>query len=189
MPIVVALLRGINVGGHKKIKMADLRELLAALGMRNARTILQSGNAVFYADESDLAALKTRLEAGIHNSFGFDVVCILRTGDEFKSTLRSQPFTEAQLTQPNKAAMVFLSDVAQPAAVDRLRENNPGREIIHAAGRELFIYYTDGMARSKLDNKRIERALGVGTTMRNWNTCGRIVKLLDEMAAQASRST
>ena len=189
MPIVIALLRGINVGGHKKIKMADLRELLAALGLRNVRTILQSGNAIFDADENDLAALKTRLEDGIRDRFGFDVVCILRTADEFNSTLRNQPFTEAQLRQPNKAAIVFLSDAAQPAAIDRLLENNPGREVINAAERELFIYYTDGMARSKLDNKRIERALSVGTTIRNWNTCGRIVKLLDEIGAQATRPT
>ena len=75
--------------------------------------------------------------------------------------------------------IVFLSDRAEPDAVDKLRETNPGREFIHADGSELYVYYTDGQARSKLDNNRIDRALGLTSTARNWNTCGRILKLLE----------
>ena len=66
MPIVIALIRGINVGGHKKIKMADLRQLFTSLGLRQVRTVLQSGNAVFAADESDLPRLQKQLEAAMH---------------------------------------------------------------------------------------------------------------------------
>ena len=71
MPIVISLIRGINVGGHKKIKMADLRDLFSSLRMRQVRTLLQSGNAIFDTDETDLALLKQQLEAGIREHFGF----------------------------------------------------------------------------------------------------------------------
>jgi len=180
VPIVVSLLRGINVGGHNKIRMADLRDLYIALGMRNPRTILQSGNVVFACEEGKLARAKGRIEAGIQEHFGLDVQVILRSSAEFRAVIDKRPFSDLQLEEPRKAAIVFLTAVVDGTAVEQLRENNPGREAIVGADRELFVYYTDGMARSKLDNKRMERALGVGTTMRNWNTCQRILKLLDE---------
>ena len=183
MPIAVSLLRGINVGGHNKIKMADLRDLYAALGMHNPRTILQSGNVVFACEDKNLARAKDRIEAGIQQRFGLDVLVILRSAADFRAAIDKRPFSDAQLAEPRKAAIVFLSAIADGPAVEQLRENNPGREVIVAAERELFVYYTDGMARSKLDNKRMERALGLGTTMRNWNTCQRILKLLDEFEA------
>ena len=91
------------------------------------------------------------------------------------------PFSAEQLKEPRKAAVVFLSDAPVSSAVDALRESNPGREVIHAAGRELYIFYTDGMARSKLDNKRIESRLGLIATARNWNTCLKLQRLLAEV--------
>lgn len=183
MPIAVSLLRGINVGGHNKIRMADLRDLYIALGMRNPRTILQSGNVVFACEDRDLARAKGRIEAGIREYFSLDVQVILRSSADFRAAIDNRPFSDSQLMEPRKAAIVFLSVAANGPAVEQLREGNPGREVIVAAGHELYVYYTDGMARSKLDNKRMERALGVGATVRNWNTCQRILKLLDEFAA------
>ena len=179
MPTVVALLRGINVGGRKKIKMADLRALLAALGMRRARTVLQSGNAVFDSDETDLAQLQKRLEAGICERFGFEAQAVLRAADDFKAVLARQPFCAAQLERGNHAMIVFLSAEPEPAALAALRAENPGREVIQAAGEELYIFYTDGVAGSKLDNKRIERALNLVGSARNWNTCQRLLNMLD----------
>ncbi len=181
MTFALSLLRGINVGGRKKIKMADLREVYASLGFRNARTILQTGNVVFETDEADLARVKARLEAGISAAFGFDVPVIMRSPAAFETIFKRHPFTEAQLDEPRKIAVVFLADAPSPIAVEDLREKNPGREFIGADGSELFIFYTDGQARSKLDNSRIERALGLPSTARNWNTCKRLLKLLLEV--------
>ena len=181
MPIYVSLLRGINVGGHKKIKMADLRELYESLGMRQVRTLLQSGNVVFEAEETDLAQLKQRLEAGIIERYGFEAQVILRSLADFRATLARHSFTSAQLERGNHALIVFLSAVPDPAAIEALRENNPGREVISAAGDALYVFYTDGAARSKLDTKRIERALNLVASARNWNTCQRILKLLSEL--------
>ena len=184
MSISVSFLRGINVGGHKKIKMADLRELYASLGFRNVRTLLQTGNVIFDSDETDLALVKARLEAGIHEAFGFDVQAIMRSSAAFRSIFSRHPFTEAQLDEPRKIVVVFLSDAASEQAVDDLRESNPGREFIWADGRQLYVFYTDGQARSKLDNSRIERALGLQCTARNWNTCNKLLKLLEDFETQ-----
>ena len=178
MPTIIALLRGINVGGHKKIKMADLRELFTALGLRRVTTVLQSGNAVFATDETDLAQLQKRLEAGIRERFGFEARVMLRAAGDFKAALARHPFTAAQLDRGSHAMIVFLSAEPAPAAIEALRANNPGREMIRSAGNALYIFYTDGAARSKLDNKRIERALNVVSSARNWNTCQRLLKLL-----------
>ncbi len=189
MPRLISFLRGINVGGRNKIKMADLRALYASLGFHDARTLLQSGNAIFVSAETDLAKVQQRIEAGIQERFGFAADVVLRRADDFRVTLACHPFTQPQLEAPGKCAFVFLSAEPDPAAVEALRQSNPGREIIHASGRELFIFYSDGIARSKLDNKRIERQLERVSTIRNWNTCQRIIKLLDETEAQPSAST
>ena len=178
MPVVVALLRGINVGGHNKVKMAELRALCDTLGLVNPRSVLQSGNLVFETESTDLESVRLRLESGIRDAFGFDVVVIARSEDAVKSIFQRHHFCAAQLDNPAKAAVAFLSDAPRSDAVEDLCENNPGSELIQADDHELFIYYTDGMARSKLDTKRIETTLGLKSTTRNWNTSNRLLKLL-----------
>lgn len=186
MTLAVSLLRGINVGGRNKIRMADLRELYADLGMMRVRSLLQSGNVIFEAALTDLTSVKLELEAGIRSAFGLDIQILLRSSADFEYIIDCHPFSAEQLNEPRKAAVVFLSDPPDSTAVDALRENNPGREVIYAAGRELYIFYTDGMARSKLDNKRIESRLGLGASARNWNTCLKLQRLLAETQAQGS---
>ncbi|MCY3779440.1 MAG: DUF1697 domain-containing protein [Chloroflexi bacterium] len=183
MPIAISFLRGINVGGHKKIKMAELRELYESLDFQEPRSLLQSGNVVFATAETDLTLVGARIEAGIHERFGFDVQAILRSPAAFRAALARHPFTAEQLERGNHAMIAFLSAAPDPASVEALRENNPGREVIHAAGDALYVFYSDGVARSKLDNKRIERTLNMVASARNWNTCQRLLKLLGEVEA------
>lgn len=183
MRVAVSLLRGINVGGRNKIRMADLRDMYRDLGLSNVQSLLQSGNVLFETAEADLAGVGRELEAAIRAAFGLDIHVILRSSAEFDEVFSRHRFSDAQLLEPRKIAVVFLSDAADGAAVDQLRESNPGQEILQANGRELYIFYSDGMARSKLDSSRIERALGLHSTARNWNTCTRISKLLAEYGA------
>lgn len=181
MPLLISFLRGINVGGHKKVKMAELRELYLDLGFRNPRTLLQSGNVVFEAAEGDLAAVGARIEAGICGRFGFEAQALLRTPEAFQAALADHPFSAEQLERGNHAMIAFLSTVPGERAVAALVENNPGREAIAASADALYVFYTDGVARSKLDSKRIESTLGVAASARNWNTCQRLLKLLREL--------
>lgn len=178
MPIIISLLRGINVGGNKKIKMADLRELYASLGFQNTKTLLQSGNAVFETDLTDLTEIKHKIENGIQDKYGFDVTVIIRTPEALQAVVDNHPFSDEQVSDPAKMAFVFLSEAPSKDAVDALRDNNPGEEIITYHNCELYIFYTNGMGRSKLDANRIERALKVKSTTRNWNTTQKILNLI-----------
>ena len=180
MPHLISFLRGINVGGRKKIKMADLRDLYVDLGFHNPRTLLQSGNVLFEA-AADSAAVGARIEAGIQRRFGFEAQALLRTPESFRAALSLHPFTAAQLERGSHAMIVFLSGAPDERAVRALRENNRGRETISAAADALYVFYTDGVARSKLDTKRIETSLTVVASARNWNTCQRLLKLLREL--------
>ncbi len=181
MPLLISFIRGINVGGHKKVKMADLCELYLDLGFQNPRTLLQSGNVVFEAADTGLAEIGARIEAGISQRFGFKAQALLRTPDAFRAALAEHPFDAQQLERGNHAMIVFLSGAPDERVVAALIENNPGREAISAAADALYVFYTDGVARSKLDTKRIERSLGLAASARNWNTCQRLLKLLSEM--------
>ena len=181
MPLLISFIRGINVGGHRKVKMADLRDLFLELGFRDPRTLLQSGNVVFEAGAVDLAEARTRIEAGIRGRFGFEAQALLRTPQAFRAALAGHPFSAQQLERGSHAMIVFLDGVPEERAVANLVENNPGREEVSAADDALFVFYTDGVARSKLDTKRIERTLGLVASARNWNTCQRLLKLLRDM--------
>lgn len=182
MPLFISIIRGINVGGRKKIKMADLRALYLELGFQNPRTLLQSGNVVFEAAvDDDLAELGARIEAGIRRRFGFEARALLKTPGAFRAALADHPFSAEQLERGSHAMIVFLSCAPAARDVSALVANNPGRETVSASGAALYVFYTDGVARSKLDTKRIESALGLVASARNWNTCQRLLKLLGEM--------
>ena len=180
MPVLISFLRGINVGGHKKIKMADLRQLYVSLALDDVRSILQSGNVVFRTGERDLTRLRKRIEAGIQNGFGFEVRVILRGARDYRDLIARQPFDDEQLSQGGKISVVFLDSEPSDLALADLIDSNPGAEIIHANATELYIYYGDGKAGSKLDNSRVERRLQTIASARNWNTCLRLLKLLNE---------
>ena len=178
MPVIISLLRGINVGGHNKIKMADLRELYESLGLRSTRTILQSGNAVFVTKDQELSAIAATIEDAIQDTFGIEVQVILRRAQEFRAIFEYQPFNEVELDQASKLAIVYLAHLPAADALANLKNSISGPEVIRAHGKELFITYPEGMARSKLTNQFIERRLGIAATARNWNTSQKILGLL-----------
>lgn len=182
MTITIALLRGINVGG-KRMKMADLRDMFADLGFPDTRTLLQTGNVVFKADTTDKNDLIQRIEAAIIKKFGFDSKIILRTYDELKQVFENSPFSVAQLDEPRKAAVIFLSDTPDVDAISALMDAHDGPETVTVQGREVFAFYPEGMGRSKFDHKLVEKKLGVNGTNRNWNTVTKLVALADEVAS------
>jgi uncharacterized protein (DUF1697 family) len=173
MPVFVSLLRGINVGGNKKIAMANLRAVYESVGLAGAQTLLQSGNVVFWTDE-DTTALAGRIEAAIEARFGFHAAVILRTQAELNEIINGHTFSAGKLAEPNKIAVAFLAEAPSVAALNTLNEAHDGPEIIHSRGRELYIYYAEGMGRSKLTNNLIEKRLNTTSTVRNWNTINRL---------------
>jgi len=183
MPIYISLLRGINVGGNKKIKMADLRDLYGTLNLNNVQSVLQSGNVVFDTASTDRDDIANTIEQAIESTYGFPSNILLRTLPEWEQIVTNPLFTEEQREDPRKLLVLFLRDDVETAQIDALKDTIPGREIIYHRGRELYIVYPDGMGRSKLDNKFIERRVNTTTTGRNWNTVNKLLTLAQSINA------
>jgi uncharacterized protein (DUF1697 family) len=180
MPIYIALLRGINVGGNKQIKMEALRALFESLGYGGAKTLLQSGNVVFASDENDVPELTQQIEAGIEDTFGFHSDIILRTAAELRSIIAHLPFAADRELDPSKLTVSFFADALDAAAVESIQElmaTYKGPEELHIAERELYIYYPEGMGRSKLGEAFARKKLNRSGTVRNWNTINKLADL------------
>ncbi len=170
MTTYIALLRGINVGGNKKVAMADLRELLNALGFADPRSLLQSGNLVFRSDGRKSADLERLLDAETEKRLGLKTEFFVRTAKEWKAVVESNPFPDEAESDPSHLVVMFLKDAPNPESVEALQAAITGREIVRAAGRQAFITYPDGIGDSRLTNAVIEKKLGTRGTGRNWNT-------------------
>ena len=171
----ISLLRGINVSGQKKIRMAELRGLYEGLGLVNVATYIQSGNVVFQAEDRDPAELKTRIQQAIVDRLGFTVPVELRTHDEIEEIVEACPFGPVDLDQAGtKVLVTFLSERASTERISGLAALVTPPEKLVVCGREIYLFCPDGYGRSKLSNAPLERKLGVAATTRNWRT---IIKL------------
>ena len=121
MSVVISLLRGVNVGGHHKIKMDALRALYASLGLRDVQTYVQSGNVAFRTAGQDLVLLPKRIEDGIERSFGFRPVVIVRTPAEWRDVIARNPFATRPGINPSKLLVTFLARDPGPEARDQVR--------------------------------------------------------------------
>ncbi|MFE7547767.1 DUF1697 domain-containing protein [Streptomyces gardneri] len=177
-----ALLRGINVSGHRKVPMAELRSVLEDLGHRDVRTYLQSGNAVFTTDStaSD-AELTTALEDAVERRFGFRVDCLVRDGAYLAAVAEACPFPAAEL-EGRQLHAIYYSGPAEPerfAAIDR-EAYLP--EEFALGDRVLYLYVPEGLGRSKLGDvvTRPSVVKGLVATARNWNTVVKLVEMTQE---------
>lgn len=174
MPTHISLLRGINVGGNKKIRMAELKSLYESLGFSNVTTYVQSGNVVFDADSTDAVELITRIEAAIAERFGFDVTVLLRTADDLRRILDNNPFPDAEAKYLH---VLFLSATPAPGAAAALNVPVADGEDWLLAGQEVYLHYPNGSGRSKMTGAFFERVLGVAGSARNWNSVNALYNL------------
>jgi uncharacterized protein (DUF1697 family) len=177
-----ALLRGINVGGSKKIPMADLRTLMEGLGHDGVRTYLQSGQAVFTPDHGDEESLAAELTRAIEQRYGFTVDVIVRDHAYLKAIADACPFPAADL-EPKQLHVTYFSapvDEDRFAAIDR-DAHLP--EEFRLGDRALYLYAPNGLGRSKLAEalSRPRLTKGIVATTRNWNTVLKLVELTAPM--------
>ena len=173
-----ALLRGINVGGHKKVPMAELRELLTELGHGDVATYLQSGNAVFSSTSQDEQALATALERAIQQRFGFGVDCLVRSGPYLRAVVDDCPFPAAEL----EGKQLHVTYFSQPVGPERLASIDAAAflpEEFRLGDRALYLYAPNGLGRSKLAEALGRPSLfkGIVATSRNWNTVVKLAEL------------
>jgi uncharacterized protein (DUF1697 family) len=178
MKTFIALLRAVNVAGHQKVAMSDLREIVAKLGFGGVQSLLQSGNLVFHSDarsgRSIPSAIERSLESEVEKRLGIRTDFFVRTAAELNAIIARNPFRKEAERDPAHLVAMFLKDAPAPGHVGALEAAIAGRERICAHGRQLYIVYPDGIGNSKLTRALIDRKLETRGTARNWNT---VVKL------------
>lgn len=176
MTTFIALLRGINVGGHNKVPMAALRELCHGLGFADAQTYIQSGNVVFRA-KGAAAAVEAKLEEAIEARFGFAVAVVVRTAAQWPAYVDDNPLRDASEADPNHVLLGLSKRPPREGAVEALRQRAVHGERIEAAGDALWFHYAAGVARSKLTPALIDRVVGSALTARNWRTVFQLAEM------------
>jgi uncharacterized protein (DUF1697 family) len=183
MAVVVCMLRGVNVGGHNKIKMDALRALCISLKFKDPQTYVQSGNVIFRTDEKDMAKLAKRIGDAIQKKIGFRPDVILRTATELRDAINRNPFAGRDGIEPGKLLVTFLADAPAKEARQQALAIKTDPEELHLIGREVYIYFLNGQGRSKLPWSKIERLLQTSGTGRNWNSVTKMLAIADELEA------
>jgi len=180
MPIYICMLRGINVGPHKRMKMEKLRASCQELGFQQVKTYIQSGNVILQAAKLSPAALSKKVEERIASDFGFSVDVMSRNREEMNKIIQGNPLLKEEGIDRTKLHVTFLSDVPTAAALKKLQELTMPPDRACCLGKEIYFYFPNGVSGSSLWKHPLDRVLSVTGTMRNWNT----VNNLYEMALQ-----
>lgn len=170
MPIYISMLRGINVGANKRIKMERLRTSFQALGFDQVSTYIQSGNVIFKSAKIAQSALSRRIEERLLADFGFSVSVILRTSDEMAKAIQNNPFFKNPGIDPQKLHLAFLSDTPSAAALRKLATSIAAPDQFHYSGKEVYLYLPNGVSGGSLMKTSLDRILSLPTTTRNWRT-------------------
>ena len=178
----IALLRGINVGGHT-VKMDRLRELFGELGFDHVRSYIQTGNVFFESTETDQAALRTTIERHLRTALGYDVATCVRTVEDLEQLLIRDPFHGIAVTPDRRLAVTFLAEPAAVTLPAPYLTPDGAYELIGMTSTELFVVWHLRNGRPGSTYGLLEKRLLVPTTTRFWHTTAKILS-----AAKASRS-
>jgi len=176
MSTYISMLRGINVSGQKKIRMADLRDLYESLGVGNVQSYVRSGNVIFDSDEQDADKLRNSIEKQIETQFGFSVPVLIRTKHDFQRIIESHPFAQEEAT---RVLVTFLYEQPEASKWDELSHYTDKDDQFALGEQEIFLFCPGGYGKTKLSNTFFERKLNMVATTRNWKS----VNALYEMAS------
>ena len=172
MTTYAALLRGVNVGGHRRVPMGGLRELLTSLGLADVQTYLQSGNAVFRSEQTDEDDLAAAIRAALLHALGVDAAVLVRSAAELAAVVAGSPWPD-RAAEPKRLHAAYLSSL--PPAVPDTSRFAPDE--VRVVGRAAYLWYADGAGRSKLTLDALERHLRVTGTARNWTTATALARM------------
>ncbi len=174
-----ALLRGINLLGHRRISMPALEALFTSSGAKNVRSYIQSGNIVFDAPATALKKIATHVDREMNSQHGFGCHFTTRSAAELAKVVAGNPFAD-RVCDNKTLHVVFLADAPSQEKTDALDpDRSPGDEF-RVIGREVYLYLPNGMARTKLSNQWLDSKLKTVSTVRNWNTVNTLAKMLAE---------
>ncbi len=172
METYIALLRGINVGGHKKLKMADLKLMMEELEFQNVVTYIQSGNVIFSSEDAN--GLSERISKEIEKRFGWEVPVLVKTADAVAKILANCPFEE---TKKAEVYFMLLATSPKKELIEDLREISYPNEEFVVTSDCVYLYYETGAGNARLNNNFFEKKLGVPATTRNYRTLVKLVEL------------
>jgi len=184
MTTYIALLRGINVGGNRIIKMAELKNVLEALGLKVVKTYIQSGNVLFRSDET-VERIQVKIEKEITRVWGFDVPVVLRSAGEWEQLMRDCPFSDEEIKVAEQASgkeslyISFMAIAPSPEKVQSLKPYESDNETYHVIGREVYLLFRDSISHSKLATNL--HRLDAHSTVRNSKTVNKLLALAKEM--------
>ena len=177
MPTYIAFLRGINVGGHKKVPMSELRDLLTNAGFQNVQTYIQSGNVIFQSSKI-ASELETKIQKLIHTHFGFEVSVIVKTNGELQAIFDTCPFSEEK---KENSYFILLSDIPNEHAIEKTQEMIYENEEVVIKNDCLYFYSSTGYGRTKFNMNTYERKLKVAGTARNYKTMLKLLSLSSDL--------
>lgn len=172
MPTYISLLRGINVGGHKKIKMVDLKSLYEELGFTNVQTYIQSGNVVFEYQATVAIKLQQLIFEKIQSHYGFEVPNLILTPKEVEEALNNNPYQNIE-----KPYFTFLSELPKQENIDALNSISFDNEFFELIGKVTYSHYPNGVGRAKMTLNFFEKKLKVTATARNLNTTKKLLEM------------
>ena len=175
------MLRGVNLGPHRRLKMEELRALYESLDLVDPQSYVQSGNVLFKTRARDLVPLAAKIEKAIERRFGFRSDVILRSASELREVVAKNPFAARKGIEPNKLLVTFLASDPGEEARAKLRQVKAEPEELWIDGRDVFIYFPNGLARPKLSIPLLEKTLRTSGTGRNWNTVTKLLELAEAM--------
>lgn len=170
----IALLRGINVGGHKKVPMAILRELLEKPGFKNVKTYIQSGNIVFQTSEKNNIIIEEKIQKIIESHFGFLVPIIVKTKKELQQIFDACIFSEAEKI---KSYFILLSKIPDANLVQEVQTITFENEVFTIVNNAIYFHSSIGYGRTKFNMNTFEKKLKVSATSRNYNTIKKLLEL------------
>lgn len=173
MTIFIALLKGINVGGHKKVPMAELRQLLNKEGFHNVRSYIQSGNVVLESTDTS-EAIKVKIQDAMQSHFGFEVSVIVKTSKELKAIFDACPFFDETR---EKSYFIMLDGIPDSGLVKELSKISYKDETFVIKKDCLYFYAAAGYGQAKFNMNSFERKLKVRGTARNYNTMLKLVSM------------
>ncbi len=181
METYISILRGINVGGNRKLKMDDLRQMYADLGFTDRQTYIQSGNVVFRYQKTNPGELESRITQEILDKFNLEVPVIVKEAYELKTIVANNPFILETQYGTDHLHVTFLSANPNPDKFDKIKNGNFNPEEFRLLGSAIYLYCPEGYGKSKLTNGFWESKLGLKATTRNWRTLTELVLMAEKI--------
>ncbi len=173
--IATAFLRGINVGGHHKVPMAELRDKLTEIGCENVRTFLNSGNVVFETHQTDIQALEAKMESHLANVFNFPIPVMLRTKDAIADLVDQNPFENVQMHKDIRLYVSLLKDEPSIELELPYYSKDSSYQILSVSNRTICSVLDLSTTKTVKGMEALEKLFGKNITTRNWNTILKVV--------------